>query len=37
MNLTPQELDKLHVFLVAELARRRKARGLKLNFPRPSR
>jgi urease subunit gamma len=33
MNLTPRELDKLHVFVVAELARKRKARGLKLNYP----
>lgn len=33
MNLTPQELDKLSVFIVAELARKRKARGLKLNYP----
>ena len=30
MNLTPRELDKLHVFMTAELARKRKARGLKL-------
>jgi urease subunit gamma len=33
MNLTPRELDKLHVFVVAELARKRRARGLKLNYP----
>ncbi|HJN20409.1 MAG TPA: urease subunit gamma [Candidatus Nitrosopelagicus sp.] len=33
MNLTPRELDKLHVFMIAELARKRKARGLKLNHP----
>jgi len=33
MNLTPRELDKLHVFMTAELARKRKARGLKLNHP----
>lgn len=33
MNLTPRELDKLQVFVVAELARKRKARGLKLNYP----
>ena len=31
MNLTPREIDKLHVFMAAELARKRKARGLKLN------
>jgi len=33
MNLTPREIDKLHVFMAAELARKRKARGLKLNHP----
>ena len=33
MNLTPREMDKLHVFMAAELARKRKARGLKLNHP----
>ncbi|HEX7445989.1 MAG TPA: urease subunit gamma [Pirellulales bacterium] len=33
MNLTPRELDKLSVFVVAELARKRKSRGLKLNHP----
>ncbi|MEO5717259.1 MAG: urease subunit gamma [Chthoniobacterales bacterium] len=33
MNLTPREIDKLQVFVVAELARKRKARGLKLNYP----
>jgi urease subunit gamma len=33
MNLTPGEVDKLHVYVVAELARKRKARGLKLNYP----
>jgi urease subunit gamma len=33
MNLTPRELDKLHIFMIAELARKRKARGLKLNHP----
>lgn len=33
MNLTPRELDKLPIFVVAELARKRKARGLKLNYP----
>lgn len=36
MNLTPRELDKLTVFVVAELARKRKARGLKLNYPEAS-
>lgn len=33
MFLTPREIDKLHIFLTAELARKRKARGLKLNHP----
>lgn len=33
MNLTPRETDKLMVFVVAELARKRRARGLKLNYP----
>ena len=31
MFLTPRELDKLHIFMAAELARKRKQRGLKLN------
>ena len=33
MNLTEKELDRLTVFTLAELARRRQARGLKLNHP----
>lgn len=33
MLLTPRERDKLEVFVVAQLARRRMARGLKLNHP----
>jgi len=33
MHLTPRELDKLVVFSAAELARKRRARGLKLNHP----
>ncbi|RJQ29704.1 urease subunit gamma [Candidatus Parcubacteria bacterium] len=33
MFLTPKDIDKLQIFLAAELARRRKARGLKLNHP----
>lgn len=32
MNLAPREMDKLHIYVVADLARRRKERGLKLNF-----
>jgi urease subunit gamma len=31
--LTPREIDKMYVFLSAQIARRRKARGLKLNYP----
>ncbi len=33
MQLTPREKDKLLVFTAALLAERRKARGLKLNYP----
>jgi urease subunit gamma len=33
LMLSPRETDKLVIYQVAELARRRKARGLKLNFP----
>ena len=33
MRLTPKELDRLTIFSAAELARRRRARGLKLNHP----
>jgi len=33
MHLTPRELDKLVIFSAAELARKRRARGLKLNHP----
>ncbi len=33
MELTPREKDKLMLFTAALLAERRKARGLKLNYP----
>ncbi len=33
MRLTEREIDKLLIFTAAEVARRRKARGLKLNHP----
>ncbi|MCX6021242.1 MAG: urease subunit gamma, partial [Chloroflexi bacterium] len=33
MMLTPRELDKLSIYVIADLARRRRARGLKLNLP----
>ena len=32
MMLAPREIDKLYVFMAAEVARRRRARGLKLNY-----
>lgn len=33
MHLTPREQEKLMVVVAADLARRRQARGLKLNYP----
>ena len=33
MRLTEREIDKLLIFTAAEVARRRRARGLKLNHP----
>jgi urease subunit gamma/beta len=33
MLLTPTELERLTIFSAAELARRRRAKGLKLNYP----
>ena len=33
MHLTPREQEKLLVFTAAEVARRRRDRGLKLNYP----
>lgn len=33
MLLTPTELERLTIFTAAELARKRRARGLKLNYP----
>ncbi|ACZ85677.1 MULTISPECIES: urease subunit gamma [Streptosporangium] len=32
MNLAPRELDKLLIYVVADLAAKRKERGLKLNY-----
>lgn len=32
MNLSPREIDKLLVYVVADLARKRLARGTKLNY-----
>jgi urease subunit gamma len=33
MHLTPREIDKLLIFVAAEVARRRRERGLRLNYP----
>lgn len=32
MMLSPREIEKLYIYQVAELARRRRSRGLKLNY-----
>jgi urease gamma subunit len=33
MRLSPREIEKLHIFTAADVARRRQTRGLKLNHP----
>ena len=33
MHLSPQEKDKLLIYLAAQLARERRERGVKLNYP----
>ena len=33
MHLTPREQEKLLVFVAAELSRKRRERGVKLNYP----
>ncbi|NRB28154.1 MAG: urease subunit gamma, partial [Roseibacillus sp.] len=33
MHLTPRERDKLMIVVAADVARRRKGRGVKLNYP----
>ena len=33
MHLTPREIDKLMIFTAGEVARKRRSRGLKLNYP----
>jgi len=33
MHLTPREIEKLMIFTAGELARKRRDRGLKLNYP----
>ncbi len=33
MHLTPREQERLLIFVAADVARRRRGRGLKLNYP----
>jgi urease subunit gamma len=33
MHLTPREQERLMIYVAADVARRRRARGLKLNYP----
>ncbi|MGH7247307.1 MAG: urease subunit gamma [Pseudomonadota bacterium] len=33
MHLTPREQEKLMIYVAAEVARKRRGRGLKLNYP----
>jgi urease subunit gamma len=33
MQLTPREYDKLLIYMMADVAQKRKAKGLKLNYP----
>ena len=33
MHLTPREIDKLMIFTAGEVARKRRDRGVKLNYP----
>lgn len=33
MHLTPREQEKLFIYMAAQLAQERRARGLKLNYP----
>jgi urease subunit gamma len=33
MHLTPREIEKLMLFTAGEVARKRKAQGVKLNYP----
>jgi urease subunit gamma len=32
MMLSPREIDKMYIFMAAEIARRRQKRGLKMNY-----
>ncbi|MFA4934338.1 MAG: urease subunit gamma [Candidatus Methanoperedens sp.] len=33
MHLTPREIEKMMIFTAAEIAKRRREKGLKLNYP----
>ncbi len=33
MQLTPRELDKLLIYMMADVALKRRAKGIKLNYP----
>jgi len=33
MHLTPREQERLMIYVAAEVARKRRAKGLKLNYP----
>lgn len=33
MHLTPREFDKLLIYMMADVAQKRRAKGLKLNYP----
>jgi len=33
MHLTPKDIDKLMIYTIGEVARKRRERGLKLNYP----
>ena len=33
MQLTPREFDKLIIYMMADVAQKRKAKGIKLNYP----
>jgi len=33
MHLTPREQERLLIYVAADVARKRRARGLKLNYP----
>jgi urease subunit gamma len=33
LHLTPREQEKMMIFVASEVARKRRARGLKLNYP----